>query len=369
MKNKEVWFWHTIISPHMIALAEQMAVIGWDVYYVAFEQMSLDRIQQGWIIPDQNRVKVITLDEANTLEKTFSLADADAVHICEGLRRPEISQVQALCRLRMRKYWVIMETVDDAGWRGILRRLVYRFEFHNKRKSLAGVLAIGHRTPNWVRKRGGENIHAFAYYLPTPLNLQTVDLYPSGRVIFMFAGQLIRRKRVDLLLTSFASLPRGSCELWIVGSGKAESELRELAKRLEIEEQVVWFGQVAMDAVPSLLVGADCLVLPSAHDGWGAIASEALLAGTPVICSDTSGVAGVVRASLVGGVFAYPHISELVALMSSQIHSGRITSIQRQEIGQWASCIEAAAGAAYLDEILRWDGSGALVRPRPGWAV
>ena len=58
-----------------------------------------------------------------------------------------------------------------------------------------------------------------------------------------------------------------------------------------------------MNDIPHLMSSADCLILPSRHDGWGAVVSEALMVGTPVICSDACGSAGVVHASGVGGVF------------------------------------------------------------------
>lgn len=56
-----------------------------------------------------------------------------------------------------------------------------------------------------------------------------------------------------------------------------------------------------MDAARACMARADVLVLPSWHDGWGAVVSEALMAGTPAIASDACGSAGVVRASGVGG--------------------------------------------------------------------
>jgi hypothetical protein len=63
------------------------------------------------------------------------------------------------------------------------------------------------------------------------------------------------------------------------------------------------WGSYLSTEVPRAMAQADCLVLPSIHDGWGAVASESLMVGTPVVCSDACGVAGVVQASGVGGVF------------------------------------------------------------------
>ena len=56
--------------------------------------------------------------------------------------------------------------------------------------------------------------------------------------------------------------------------------------------------------IPEVICESDCLVLPSRYDGWGAVISEALMVGTPVICSDNCGAANVVTASNVGSVFS-----------------------------------------------------------------
>ena len=65
-----------------------------------------------------------------------------------------------------------------------------------------------------------------------------------------------------------------------------------------LPNRVQWFGKFPMSEVAKKMADADCLVLPSLHDGWGAVVSEALIAGTPVICSDACGSAGVVEASV-----------------------------------------------------------------------
>ena len=67
-----------------------------------------------------------------------------------------------------------------------------------------------------------------------------------------------------------------------------------------------------MSEVYQFINVADCLVLPSKHDGWGTVVSEALISGVPAICSDTCGVAEVVKLSNYGGVFKSGNIEDLV---------------------------------------------------------
>jgi glycosyltransferase involved in cell wall biosynthesis len=44
-------------------------------------------------------------------------------------------------------------------------------------------------------------------------------------------------------------------------------------------------------------------VLPSRFDGWGAVVNEALMVGTPVICSDRCGASDVIENGRNGYVF------------------------------------------------------------------
>ena len=50
-----------------------------------------------------------------------------------------------------------------------------------------------------------------------------------------------------------------------------------------------------MSKIGNTIYQADNLVLPSSHDGWGAVTTEALMVGTPVICSDTCGSSLIVK--------------------------------------------------------------------------
>ena len=108
------------------------------------------------------------------------------------------------------------------------------------------------------------------------------------------------------------------------------------------------------------------LVLPSLHDGWGAVVSEALIAGTPVICSDACGSAGVVEASGVGCVFPSGDVEALSACLSQMLSTGPLDDVRRQQLAAWAHALGVSAGAVYLRSILDSNGSQPS-RPSPPW--
>jgi glycosyltransferase involved in cell wall biosynthesis len=362
----EVWFWQMIISPHMAHLAVQLARRGFCVTYVAEQAMSDERTAQGWAVPS---LPGVTLRWAPTDRVTSELvrsAPADAVHICQGVRaNGRIRSAQRELTSLRRQQWIVMETVDDTRWSGWLKRLAYSAHFRLKRHSLRGVLTNGHTTADWVVARGmpATRVFPFAYFLPRKEEQRTMN-QNDGPFRFCFAGQLITRKRVDWLIQALQGLHTGRAEfeLWIVGVGPEAPVLRAMVAG-EFGKRVRWLGVLPHAEVPAVMAQTDCLVLPSLHDGWGAVASEALILGTPVVCSDTCGVAGVVRASGHGGVFPSGSREALAAMLVEQLAKGRTSAVTRSELASWATCLSAPSGAAYLEEILLNAGIAAPLAP------
>lgn len=365
---RSIWFWQGIVSPHMAGLAVELANQGCEVTYVAGKVMSAERSRHGWTPPPLPGVRLVLASSFKELGKLVASAPPDSIHICQGIRGNRmIGRAQAALAKRCLHQWVVMETVDDAGWKGFLKRLEYSRRFRARRNKLQGVLAIGHRTAEWVSARGmpAGNVFPFAYFLPGS-NRSGTETTRSPRVFrFCFVGQLVPRKRVDWLISALSALRVGDGELLVVGTGPEEPRLRTLAE-VQLPDLVRWLGTIPLPEVPTVLAQADCLVLPSSHDGWGAVVSEALMAGTPVVCSDACGAAGVVLASGVGGVFRRDRHDELAALLNKQIQSGAIDRVGRERLAAWATALGADAGARYLLAILDYASSGAT-RPALPW--
>lgn len=357
----------------MAGLAAALVRNGCNVTYVAGEQMSAERAKQGWSAPNMPGVTLVVASAVNEIHHHVNNAPPDSVHICQGIRSNGlVGAAQRAVRRRSLRQWVVMETVDDNGWRGALKRLEYRRLFMVHRQHLQGVLCIGESTPGWVVARGvnANCVFPFAYFLPDRPKLLTIKEQGSRPFRFIFAGQLIPRKRVDWLISALAGLADPAFELWIVGAGPEEVALRALAQNM-LGDRVRWLGQLPLTDVPAVMAQGDCLVLPSVHDGWGAVVSEALMAGTPVVCSDACGSAGVVRASGCGGVFRSDDRAMLSMLLGQALVFGRTSSSVRDGLADWAECLGGGAGAAYLLQILDFvDGAHAnAARPLQPWSA
>lgn len=364
----DVWFWQLIVSPHMAHLAVSLARLGCKVTYVAERGMTADRAEQGWTAPELPGVDLLYANSSAAIRMLVSKADTGSIHICQGIRANGLVAVaQRELATRGLQQWVIMETVEDSGWKGVIKRFEYGRLFRARHNTLQGVLATGHRTVGWVAARGvpSDRVYPFAYFLPDCNVPVADDQRKTGAFRFVFAGRLIPLKRVDWQVNALAGLTDHAFELWIVGSGTEEPALRTLAAR-KLGDRVRWLGRLPLSEVSAVMAQADCLVLPSVHDGWGAVVSEALMVGTPVICSDACGAAGVVQASGFGGVFPRDCGDELQARLEEQLQSGPIDMADRMRLASWATALGAEAGARYLINILDCAANGGS-RPMPPW--
>jgi len=101
--------------------------------------------------------------------------------------------------------------------------------------------------------------------------------------VLLAVGRLSRQKGFDVLLKALA-LVKHEWVLRIAGQGEAEEELKQLAKRLDLESRVEFLG--FSDDVPSLIRESDIFCFPSRWEGQGLAVLEAAASGIPMIVSD-----------------------------------------------------------------------------------
>ncbi|NKQ11204.1 MULTISPECIES: glycosyltransferase [unclassified Pseudomonas] len=113
---------------------------------------------------------------------------------------------------------------------------------------------------------------------------------PDGIWVVGNVGRLHPDKDQTTLIRGFAQalpqLQNGSL-LAIMGSGRLEGSLRQLAKDLNIAEQVLFLGQVPSGR--RYFKAFDVFALTSDHEPFGMVLLEAMAAGVPVVTSDCGG--------------------------------------------------------------------------------
>lgn len=85
----------------------------------------------------------------------------------------------------------------------------------------------------------------------------------------------------------------GDVRCLIIGSGREEGDLKELARSLALEDRVIFTGAAYMD-IPLYLACMDIFVLPSIEEGLGLALIEAMSLGRPCIASATGGIKDII---------------------------------------------------------------------------
>ena len=121
---------------------------------------------------------------------------------------------------------------------------------------------------------------------------------PGSRVDqkLLYVGRVVYQKGVRELMHSFAALceDEEGVELVVAGDGDDLEEMKELTRRLKVEDKVSFRGWVNRDELIGLYHEATALILPSFSEGMPYAVLEAMAAGRPVICSRVSGLEEVV---------------------------------------------------------------------------
>jgi glycosyltransferase involved in cell wall biosynthesis len=354
----------------MIGLAEAMVDRGHRVSFTVTNPAGkLRRSSIGWPQLTESRCtlrNIPTYSAAEDLARSFG---PDAVHIFQGLRgRPIIERALTTVCANGAHPWCAMERVDERRIHWPAKRLWYRFLMRRIARFAPRYLAIGKDTREWLIARGASpgSVFPFAYFLTPQHNALRSNVNP--RVKVGYVGQLIRRKRVDLLMKAVSTLNRDDYDLTIIGHGPEDRACRTIVREALPPEQQHWLGVQPMDKVRKLMGKLDLVVLPSDHDGWGAVISEALIAGTPVICSDRCGAAAAIYQPDMGSVFRHGDQHDLCSKLSRAIDAGPVTPALRVRVQRMAQVLTTISGAAYLESLLDAAEKG-IKPPSAPWMV
>lgn len=123
------------------------------------------------------------------------------------------------------------------------------------------------------------------------------DLGIGSRPLIMTAIRLVKRKGPRYLVTAFSKVLRRMPDamLVIAGDGPEAKNLRRLTKKLGIGSSVLMLGSLPHKQVLKLMTAADVFVLPSLMESFGLVLLEAMMAGTPIVCTHVGGVPEVIE--------------------------------------------------------------------------
>lgn len=180
----------------------------------------------------------------------------------------------------------------------------------------------------------------------------------QGKRVIGFIGSFYRYEGLELLMRAFARV-RLECPdtaLLLVGGGEMEASLRELARELGIEKEVVMPGRIPHQRIPGVYAMMDVLAYPRQRMRLTELVTplkplEAMAMGKMLVASDVGGNKELIRDGETGLLF---EAGNLDALTSGLLRAARDEGLREKLRGNGPAWVRAhhtwaRTTAAYLD--------------------
>jgi len=166
-------------------------------------------------------------------------------------------------------------------------------------------------------------------------------------------GSISPAKRQEEAIEALALLRAEgrAVELLIVGEGdpRYERHLRELSRRLGLEQEVAFLGEVP--SAWSILLGADAVVQCSRREAFGRVTVEGMLAGRPVVGARDAGTAELIRDGRNGFLYEPGDVAQLAAVLRRLMDRPAEAAAVAARARDWAAA--RFSPRRYGDEILQ----------------
>lgn len=138
--------------------------------------------------------------------------------------------------------------------------------------------------------------------VPTHLKKNKKEKTPT----LIFVGRLSKPKGIEDALDAISNLTHSTSsgqisnlKLWVVGRGEEGyvNFLKDLTRKLNIEDSVKFFGFVSEEKKFELMGRSHVLLAPSIKEGWGLTVPEAACVGTPAIVYNSPGLRDILKDS------------------------------------------------------------------------
>jgi len=119
-------------------------------------------------------------------------------------------------------------------------------------------------------------------------NAKPIEELKTDKFVSIMVAGFRKQKDQDTLVKAIAKLPKEKFELWLVGTGERLNDVKNLAKNLNIEDNVKFLG--LRTDVARLLHTADVVVMSSHYEGLSLSNIEGMSVDKPFIASDVDGL-------------------------------------------------------------------------------
>lgn len=119
----------------------------------------------------------------------------------------------------------------------------------------------------------------------------------NNNFIVLWVGRFRTEKGIEYLIRAMLFLVGRikNIRLLLIGEGPMELKLKELTKKLNLDEFIVFIGKVPNEKIPEYMLYSDVFVLPSITEGFPLVLLEAMASGLPIIASRVDGIPEIIQ--------------------------------------------------------------------------
>jgi len=219
-------------------------------------------------------------------------------------------------------------TYNKPLWMHYIRFYVQDYQFI---KNINGIFGIGEMAVKYYSSISKKwKVFPFQYVTE---NVQRTLPPPSGKIKLLFVGSLTARKNVKIAIKALKN--NSNIDFTIIGDGEEKEKLKLLAHKNHVN--INFLGTQPMKEIPISMQQHDVLILPSIHDGWGAVVNEAMTLGLYVIVSNRCGSKALIANREEGYIYKYNstlELKEALQYVTDNITKIRISTKTRIEQSQ-----------------------------------
>jgi glycosyltransferase involved in cell wall biosynthesis len=317
-------------------------------------------------------------DAVQRLHAEFAATDADIVHVFNYVPallaswlRPSISAklVVSLFEtfvpgVRVFDLWSDY-ALERALQRGLVENLRPDLHLCGSRAYLRWSREAGFREPAEIVEFGTD-LHAFTADRGLRERWRA-DRGLTDEFLFVVPARPVPRKRIEDAIAALADVATSHRRARLVLTAPTDrsaaayvDQLRKLAADRGVTSLVRWEHGLGWHDMPALYNGADAMILPSSHEGWGISLTEAMACRIPVITTNVEGHDEVVEHERTGLLYQSRDVRGLAA------HMRRVMDSDPKEMVERA--LNAARGRFSIEAVVRGHESAyrALLESSPG---
>ncbi len=156
-----------------------------------------------------------------------------------------------------------------------------------------GILSVGKEAERFYKQ-----YNKSTFNLPYSIEINKLNkkkYFNNNKINFLFVGQLIKRKGLDLVLNVINNLnPEMQNKVFftIIGNGELSKEIKILENT---KDYVKYYSFQTINKLNKFYLCNDVLLFPSRFDGWGVVPMEAMSNAMLVISSKNCGVNEIIK--------------------------------------------------------------------------